>query len=42
MLDDMDEAFITSAGIGIVPCIWDGWIGKSTITQIIKNKFNSI
>ena len=42
MLKEMDEAFITSAGIGIVPCRWDDWDSKFTITSIIKNKFNSI
>ena len=34
----MDEAFITSTGIGLLPCYWDGWNSKFHITQSIKKE----
>ena len=39
----MDEAFITSTGIGLLPCYWEGWESKYVITnQIKKELFNRI
>ena len=34
----MDEAFITSTGIGLLPCYWDGWKSKFHITKSIKKE----
>ena len=32
----MDESFITSTGIGLLPCCWEGWKSKYVITNQIK------
>ena len=37
-IKDMDEAFITSTGIGLLPCYWDGWKSKFHITKSIKKE----
>ena len=41
-VNKMDEAFISSSGIGILPCFWEGWTSKFKITRIIKNKIDMI
>ena len=41
-INDMDEAFISSTGIGLLPCYWDGWNSKSPITLILKEKLNAL
>lgn len=41
-VNQMDEAFITSSGIGILPCYWEGWSSKFKITKILKNKIDII
>ena len=39
----MDESFITSTGIGLLPCYWEGWNSEYIITnQIKKELFNRI
>jgi len=39
----MDEAFITSTGIGLLECFWDGWESSFSITKKIKKElFNRI
>ena len=35
-INDMNEAFITSTGIGLLPCFWDGWQSDFTITLKLK------
>ena len=35
-INDMDEAFVSSTGIGLLPCFWDGW--KSDFTIALKLK----
>ena len=35
-VDDMDEAFICSSAIGILPCYWDGWKSNYTITKKLQ------
>jgi len=35
-INDFDEAFISSSGIGIVECYWTGWKSKYVITKNIK------
>tara|TARA_B100000029_G_scaffold494744_1_gene558894 strand:- start:3061 stop:3882 length:822 start_codon:yes stop_codon:yes gene_type:complete len=42
-IDAMDEAFISSTGIGLLPCFWDGWTSDFNLTkQIKKELFNRI
>tara|TARA_B110000263_G_scaffold99010_1_gene86552 strand:- start:2824 stop:3648 length:825 start_codon:yes stop_codon:yes gene_type:complete len=39
----MDEAFISSTGIGLLPCYWDNWDSKFETTIKLKKKlFNRI
>ena len=39
----MDEAFISSTGIGLLSCYWDGWASKYLKTKLIKKElFKSI
>ena len=39
----MDEAFISSTGIGLLSCYWDGWTSKYLKTKLIKKElFKSI
>ena len=35
-INEMDEAFISSTGIGLLPCTWDGWQSNFIITTKIK------
>ena len=35
-INDFDEAFITSSGIGVLECYWDGWKSNYTVTKKIK------
>ena len=35
-INNFDEAFISSTGIGIVECFWDGWSSNYKITKKIK------
>ena len=37
-INDMDEAFISSTGIGLLPCYWDGWNSEFPITYLLKEK----
>ena len=37
-LQDMDEAFITSTGIGLLPCYWDNWNSSFEISKMIKKE----
>ena len=41
-INDMDEAFISSTGIGLLPCYWDGWTSKNDITQKISTKLDKL
>ena len=41
-INDMDEAFISSTGIGLLPCKWDGWESNFNMTFQIKNKLNQL
>ena len=34
----MDEAFISSTGIGILPCYWDNWDSHFALTLKIKKE----
>tara|TARA_Y100001970_G_C14246629_1_gene868750 strand:+ start:3792 stop:4625 length:834 start_codon:yes stop_codon:yes gene_type:complete len=35
-INNFDEAFISSTGIGVVECFWDGWSSDYKITKKIK------
>ena len=39
-INEMDEAFISSTGIGLLPCYWDGWSSEFNLTQNIDYKLN--
>jgi len=39
-INEMDEAFISSTGIGLLPCYWDGWSSEFNLTQNIADKLN--
>ena len=41
-INNMDEAFISSTGIGLLPCIWDGWKSEFTITLKLKKRLESL
>ncbi len=42
-IHDMDEAFMSSTGIGLLECYWDNWTSDYSITkQIKKELFKSI
>tara|TARA_B100000945_G_C20353314_1_gene583380 strand:- start:297 stop:1136 length:840 start_codon:yes stop_codon:yes gene_type:complete len=41
-INNMDEAFISSTGIGLYPCYWEGWKSNFTITKNIKNILDAI
>ena len=41
-INEMDEAFISSTGIGLLPCSWDGWKSDYTITLKIKKHLDRL
>jgi len=42
-INSMDEAFISSSGIGLLPCFWKGWNSEFKLTnQLQNNLFNYI
>lgn len=42
-INDMDEAFISSTGIGLLPCYWENWNSEFKITNKLKKElFNRI
>ena len=41
-INNMDEAFITSSAIGVLPCKWDGWNSDFTITYKLKNLYHDM
>ena len=42
-INTMNEAFISSTGIGLLPCYWDGWSSDFKLTLKIKKElFNRI
>ena len=36
-INKMDEAFITSTAVGVLPCFWENWESKYKICLEIKN-----
>jgi len=41
-INQMDEAFLTSTAIGVMPCYWDGWSSNYSITLDLKKHYNQI
>jgi len=41
-VNEMDEAFISSTGIGLLPCYWDGWNSTFSMTTLLKERLDSI
>ena len=41
-INDMDEAFVSSTGIGLLPCYWDGWQSDFKITSKLKKHQNTL
>ena len=41
-INDMDEAFVSSTGIGLLPCYWDGWKSDFTIASKLKKHLNTL
>ncbi len=41
-INEMDEAFICSTGIGLLPCYWDGWNSTFSMTTLLKERLDSI
>ena len=42
-IKEMDEAFISSTGIGLLTCYWDGWESNYSNSKLIKKElFNRI
>ena len=41
-INKMDEAFISSTGIGLLPCFWDGWQSDFILTSKLKNHINQL
>ena len=41
-INDMDEAFISSTGIGLLPCFWKGWQSDFTITSKLKKLLETL
>ena len=39
-IHNMDEAFISSTGIGLLPCYWDNWKSNYKITLQLKKDLN--
>ncbi|MBI45551.1 MAG: hypothetical protein CMG66_05245 [Candidatus Marinimicrobia bacterium] len=37
-VNDMHESFISSTGIGLLPCYWEGWKSNYKITKLIKKE----
>ena len=35
---NMDEAFISSTGIGMIECFWDNWESNYVLTKQIKKE----
>jgi len=39
-VDTMDEAFLTSTSVKILPVTWDGWQGKTGVTNRLAEALN--
>ena len=41
-INEMDEAFVSSTGIGLLPCTWNGWKSDFVKTRALKKSLNSL
>ena len=41
-INSMDEAFISSTGIGLLPCVWNGWNSNFIKTNKIKKTIDEL
>ena len=41
-IHNMDEAFLTSTAVGVIPCYWDNWTSDYSITLNLKKHYNQI
>ena len=41
-INEMDEAFVSSTGIGLLPCIWNGWTSNYVKTSELKRSLDSL
>jgi branched-chain amino acid aminotransferase len=41
-INGMEEAFISSTGIGLLSCYWEGWKSKFTMTNLLKKRLDAI
>lgn len=41
-INDMDEAFISSTGIGLLPCYWDGWNSNFSMTAQLNKELEAL
>ena len=41
-INEMDEAFISSTGIGLLPCFWNGWQSDFTIASKLKKYLETL
>tara|TARA_B100000953_G_scaffold268501_1_gene237738 strand:+ start:13 stop:846 length:834 start_codon:yes stop_codon:yes gene_type:complete len=41
-INSMDEAFISSTGIGLFPCYWDSWTSDYSITKELRKNLTKI
>ncbi len=41
-VNSMDEAFISSTGVGILPCFWDNWTSNYQYSLNLRQKLNGV
>ncbi|MBL7023600.1 MAG: aminotransferase class IV, partial [Candidatus Marinimicrobia bacterium] len=41
-INSMDEAFLSSTGAGILPCVWEGWNSDFELTHRLMKEFKKI
>jgi len=41
-INEMEEAFISSTGIGLLSCYWEGWKSKFIMTNLLKKRLDAI
>ncbi len=41
-INEMDEAFISSMGIGLFPCSWDGWHSDFILSSKLKKRIDQL
>ena len=41
-INEMDESFISSTGIGLLSCSWDGWQSDFRLTLKLKERIDRL